>query len=313
MGKRLLSVNKITKKFNSKTVVDNLSFHVNEGEVLGILGPNGAGKSTSFNIITGLLKPDSGEVCFTDNDINQSIKKYKSSIGVVPQEISLYEGMTIIENLRFIGKLYGVRGKGLVEKVEALIKDVKLSDKKNSEVGKLSGGMKRRVNIAAALVHKPKLVIMDEPTVGIDPQSRSSVWDIIKELKKKGISVILTSHYVDEIERLSDRVLIVDSGKVIAEGSSEELVERYCKTKSYKIEYYKVYSETVKDMEKVSGVQSVNVEENALKIITNQDSNIIEEIVKISSRNNVEIKNIDIKKPSLEDVFFHFTGKELRE
>lgn len=313
MGKQLLSVECLTKSFGSKTVLDNLSFYVNEGEILGILGPNGAGKSTAFNIIAGLLEADSGKVFFSDNDINKDKKKYKSSIGVVPQEISLYEGMTILENLRFLGKLYAVRGKKLKERVEELIDDVKLTDRKHSEIGKLSGGMKRRINIAAAIVHNPKLVIMDEPTVGIDPQSRGLVWDIINELKEKGMSIIITSHYVEEIERLSDRVLIVNSGKVIADGTVNDLIDKYCKSRIYVIEFYTMSNQVVNEMETVLGVESIEVNENTVKIITSKDLNIIEKLIKITSENKADIKNIDIKKPGLEDVFFYFTGKGLKE
>jgi len=308
---KLLNVECLTKSFGTKTVLDKLSFYVNEGEILGILGPNGAGKSTSFNIITGLLKPDSGKVCF-DNEVIKDKKKYKTCIGVVPQDICLYEGMTIYENLSFLGKLYGIRGKKLKDKVESLIDDVKLTERKNSEVGKLSGGMKRRVNIAAALVHDPRLVIMDEPTVGIDPQSRGVVWDIIKELQEKKMSIILTSHYVDEIERLSDRVLIIDSGKVIADGTVNSLIDKYCESRIYIIEFYNMNNNIVKEIEAISGVHSINITDNTIKIITNRDLNIIE-IIKITTNHKAEIKNIDFRKPGLEEVFFHFTGRGLRE
>ena len=313
MSEKLLSVKNLTKVFSNKTVVNDLSFHINEKEILGILGPNGAGKSTTFNIISGLLKPDKGEICLTDNDMNVSKKQYKSNIGVVPQEISLYESMTIQENLLFLGKLYGVRGKKLKERVESLIEDVQLTEKKHTEVGKLSGGMKRRVNIAAALVHLPKLVIMDEPTVGIDPQSRSVVWDIIRSLSEKGISVIITSHYVDEIERLSDRVLIIDLGKVIAEGTVESLVSSHCNSKIYSVDFYDISDALVKEIEMIQGVNSIDINDNVLKIITTKDLNIIENIIKAANKHNLDIKNIDFKKPGLEDVFFHLTGKGLRE
>ncbi len=313
MSEKLLSVKNLTKVFSNKTVVNDLSFHINEKEILGILGPNGAGKSTTFNIISGLLKPDKGEICLTDNDMNVSKKQYKSNMGVVPQEISLYESMTIQENLLFLGKLYGVRGKKLKERVESLIEDVQLTEKKHTEVGKLSGGMKRRVNIAAALVHLPKLVIMDEPTVGIDPQSRSVVWDIIRSLREKGISVIITSHYVDEIERLSDRVLIIDLGKVIAEGTVESLVQSHCNSKIYTVEFYDMSDALLKEIEMIQDVNSIDIKDNVLKIITTKDLNIIENIIKAANKHKLDIKNIDFKKPGLEDVFFHFTGKGLRE
>ncbi|WP_160680571.1 ABC transporter ATP-binding protein [Clostridium sp. C8-1-8] len=312
MSESLIQVENVNKTFGEKKILDNLTFHVNKGEVLGILGPNGAGKSTTFNVITGLLKADSGTVKFEDNVVLGS-KAYKTRLGVVPQDISLYEDMTVEENLRLIGKLYGIRGNKLNAVVEKLVKDVHLSEKKKTEIKKLSGGMKRRVNIAAAILHDPALIIMDEPTVGIDPQSRSGIWDIINSLREQGKSIILTSHYVDEVERLSDRVLIIDTGKVIAEGSVNSLIKSYCNSKIYTIEFYSLDESFINEVKNIPSVESVDVQENKVKIISNNEKNILEDLVKISMSLNLDIKNIDFKKPSLEDVFFYFTGRGLRE
>lgn len=305
---KLLVVQDIVKSFSGKNVLDCLSFEVNNGEVLGVLGPNGAGKSTTFNIITGLIEADSGSVEF-ENNTNPSSKRYKRSLGVVPQDISLYSNMTVEENLRFIGKLYGVKGKNLEEKVHEILGEVNLDNKRKEAVKDLSGGMKRRVNIAAALLHNPELVIMDEPTVGVDPQSRSDIWDIIRGLKKKGKSIILTSHYVDEIERLSDRVIVINSGKVIAEGTVEELIEKFCKNYVYIVEFYSFQENFTKELNKQMMVKSIDIDGNKAKINVDSDKNILESIIRIASKLNLEIKNIDVKKPNLEDVFFCFTGK----
>lgn len=304
----LLVVQDIVKSFSGKNVLDCLSFEVNNGEVLGVLGPNGAGKSTTFNIITGLIQADSGSVEFKNNT-NPSSKRYKRSLGVVPQDISLYSNMTVEENLRFIGKLYGVKGKKLEEKVHEILGEMNLNNKRKEAVKNLSGGMKRRVNIAAALLHNPELVIMDEPTVGVDPQSRSDIWDIIRGLKKKGKSIILTSHYVDEIERLSDRVIVINSGKVIAEGTVDELIEKFCRNYVYIVEFYSFQENFTEELNRQMMVKSIDIDGNKAKINVDSDKNILESIIRIASKLNLEIKNIDVKKPNLEDVFFNFTGK----
>lgn len=305
---KLLVVQDIVKSFSGKNVLDCLSFEVNNGEVLGVLGPNGAGKSTTFNIITGLIQADSGSVEFKNNT-NPSSKRYKRSLGVVPQDISLYSNMTVEENLRFIGKLYGVKGKKLEEKVHEILGEMNLNNKRKEAVKNLSGGMKRRVNIAAALLHNPELVIMDEPTVGVDPQSRSDIWDIIRGLKKKGKSIILTSHYVDEIERLSDRVIVINSGKVIAEGTVDELIEKFCRNYVYIVEFYSFQENFTEELNRQMMVKSIDIDGNKAKINVDSDKNILESIIRIASKLNLEIKNIDVKKPNLEDVFFNFTGK----
>lgn len=304
----LLSVQNVIKSFSENKVLNCLSFKVNKGEILGVLGPNGAGKSTVFNILSGLTSADSGNVDFAGG-IMPGSKEYKKSIGIVPQDISLYNNMTVEENLKFIGKLYGIRGKKLSLKVDEIIDEVNLGMKKKDYIKNLSGGMKRRVNIAASLLHEPKLVIMDEPTVGVDPQSRVDIWKIIKNLKERGQSIIFTSHYVDEVERLSDRVIIIKKGIVVAEGTVKQLVSKYCKNYVYILQFYSFDNNFCKELRRKINVVDIEIEGDKVKIYMDYSTNVLEYIVRTAALLNLTIKNIDIKKPNLEDVFFYFNGK----
>ncbi len=304
----LLSVQNLVKSFSENKVLNCLSFKVDKGEILGVLGPNGAGKSTMFNILSSLTSADSGNVDFSGGII-PGTKEYKKSIGIVPQDISLYNNMTVEENLKFIGKLYGIRGKKLSLKVDEIIDEVNLGVKKKDYIKNLSGGMKRRVNIAASLLHEPKLVIMDEPTVGVDPQSRVDIWKIIRNLKEKGQSVIFTSHYVDEVERLSDRVIIIKKGIVVAEGTAKQLVSKYCKNYVYILQFYSFDDNFCKELTRKINIVDIDVEGDKVKIYMDYSSNILEYIVQTAASLNLAIKNIDIKKPNLEDVFFYFNMK----
>ena len=305
----LLSVKNVIKSFSGNKVLNGLSFKVDKGEILGVLGANGAGKSTTFNILSGLISADSGIVSLGDNMTTPATKEYKQSIGIVPQDISLYNNMTVEENLKFIGKLYGIRGKKLSLITDEILDEVNLSEKKKDYIKNLSGGMKRRVNIASALLHEPKLVIMDEPTVGVDPQSRAELLKIIKQLKQKGRSVIYTSHYVDEIERLSDRVIIIKDGKVSAEGTVNQLVGKYCRNYVYILQFYSFNDSFCKELKRKINVVDMDTEEYTVKIYTDSKTNILEYIVQTAVELDLTIKNIDIKKPNLEDVFFYFNEK----
>lgn len=307
----LLEIIGLRQQFNHQVILDNLCFQVHSGEILGLLGPNGAGKSTTFNMITGLLRPDSGDIRFMGRNMN-AVPDYKYRIGVVPQDICLYDHFTVTENLRFIGRLYGIKGEHLKKTVNDLIEAVQLTGKRDTEISKLSGGMKRRINIAAALVHNPLLILMDEPTVGIDPQSRNLIWELIKDLKSKGKSIILTSHYVDEIEALSDRVIIIDRGSVIAEGTPELLIQQYGQSKRYTIDFYHMKPGLLEAIRQ-KGYKDVTVTDSRMEIVTATDESIAEDVFKTAMAYQAEIKTLDIQKPGLSDVFFYFTGRGLRE
>lgn len=220
----ILEVKEITKKYDDMVAVNGISFSVKKGEIFGLVGPNGAGKSTTINMITGLLVPDSGKITFEEG---KSFKKWRENIGLVPQDLAIYPDLSAEENVTFFAGLYGFKGAKLKEKVAEALNVVGLSDQGKKHADKFSGGMKRRLNIACAIAHNPKLIIMDEPTVGIDPQSRNYILEGIKSLRDAGTTVIYTSHYMEEVDELCDRILIVDHGNIVEGGAVNEIKERY--------------------------------------------------------------------------------------
>ena len=221
----MLKIENLCKSFGSIKAVDDISFEVKRGEVFGLLGPNGAGKSTTISIISTLLPPTSGEILFEDNSIFKNPKNIRQKLGVVPQDIALYPTLTGYENLKFWGNIYGLKGTELKKRISEVADIIGLNGRLKDRVEKYSGGMKRRLNIGSALLHKPELLIMDEPTVGIDPQSRSHILDTVLGLNAQGITIIYTSHYMEEVENICSRICIMDEGKIIASGTQQELVE----------------------------------------------------------------------------------------
>ncbi len=225
--KNILTVKSLKKSFKSKEVVKGISFNIEEGEIVGFLGPNGAGKSTTINMISTLLDMDEGQVFFQGVDIRDNEDNFKKSLGLVPQDVALFSDLSAYENIKFFGSLYGLKGIELMKKTNAALESVGLLDRKNDYPDSFSGGMKRRLNIACSIVHCPKLLIMDEPTVGIDPQSRNNILEVTKLLKEQGTTVIYTSHYMEEVEAICSRLIIMDEGEVIVEGNKEEIKKRY--------------------------------------------------------------------------------------
>ena len=223
---KILEVKNIIKKYEDLVAVNGISFYVEKGEIFGLVGPNGAGKSTTMNMISGLLVPEEGRISF-ENGMN--LKKWHENIGLVPQDLAIYPDLSAEENVTFFAALYGLKGSKLKQHVEEALKTVGLLEQGKKRSDKFSGGMKRRLNIACAIAHHPKLIIMDEPTVGIDPQSRNYILEGIKKLKKAGTTVIYTSHYMEEVEEICDRILIVDHGNIVEGGSIKEIKERYKK------------------------------------------------------------------------------------
>ena len=215
----IVKLDQVTKKFGDVTAVDKVSLEIEEGEIFGLLGPNGAGKSTAINMITGLLTPDGGSISIFDKDVRKDRMVTKSYVGIVPQDVAIYEDLTSLENVKFFAGLYGLRGKELEAAALEALEFTGLSEKKNQFPKSFSGGMKRRLNIACAIAHKPKLIIMDEPTVGIDPQSRNHILQSVKKLNETGSTIIYTSHYMEEVEEICTRIAIMDHGKVIALGT----------------------------------------------------------------------------------------------
>lgn len=224
MNDTILKLNGLSKKFDNKAVVDHVSLEIKKGEVFGLLGPNGAGKSTTMNMICSLIKPTSGSIEIFGLDAKKNMSDIKSRIGYIPQELAIHGNLKAWENVELFTSLYGIKGKNLKNAVDESLEFVGLSEKRNGFAKNFSGGMKRRLNISCALGHKPELLIFDEPTVGIDPQSRNFILEKIKDANKKGTTVIYTSHYMEEIETLCTRIAIMDNGKIIAVGTKEELV-----------------------------------------------------------------------------------------
>ena len=223
----ILSIQNVTKKYGKKVIIENENFSVYKGDILGFIGPNGAGKSTSINIISTLVSPDNGSILFHGQDISSNRLNYKKSLGIVPQDLAIYEDLNAYDNVAFFCSLYGIRGIELKEKVKKALEFVGLWDRRKDLPSKFSGGMKRRLNIACAITHEPELLIMDEPTVGIDPQSRNKILEAVKELNRTGTTVIYTSHYMEEIEALCNRIVLLDKGNVIEDLSKNDYKAKY--------------------------------------------------------------------------------------
>ncbi len=310
----LLEVKKLSKTYkNGRKALDNLNFHVTKGEILGFLGPNGAGKSTTINILSTLLQSDEGEIIFF-NDENLSIKDVKKQLGIVPQELAIYEDITAAQNVKFFASLYGVKKSEINEKVENALKKVGLEDRKDDKPSTFSGGMKRRLNIACAIAHNPKLIIFDEPTVGIDPQSRNHILDSIKQLRDEGATIIYTTHYMEEVQQICDRVIIMDGGAVLLDGSLDDILEYYSNS-NYQVRVDKQVSPAVLDeIRELTNVESLK-QKDEFEIIFSMcgESMTINSVLEVLIKFNLNITSITMVKRNLEDVFLLLTGKNLRD
>lgn len=309
----IIEVKNVTKRFDDKLVTDNISLNIEEGEIFGLLGPNGAGKSTLINIIVGLIEKDKGSISICGMDISKEPLKTKRLIGLVPQEIALFEGLNARDNLEYFGGLYGLRGKELKERINEALSIVALDKEDKKQVKKYSGGMKRRLNIAAALMHHPKVIIMDEPTVGVDPQSRNYIFEMIKRInKERKTTIIYTSHYMEEIEELCSRVFILDSGKEVALGTKEELKRMVRGDKIIDIQADGAVEEAALAIKKLRDVKNVDASKGYMKIAAKETIEL-EDILKTVSKEKIKIKNISVEETSLEEVFLTLTGKKLRD
>ncbi|MFL0196804.1 ABC transporter ATP-binding protein [Clostridium sp. WILCCON 0269] len=310
---KALEIKNLTKKYGDFIAVDNISLSVEKGEIFGFLGPNGAGKSTTINLISGLLRSREGTIRILDKDIKRNSRFTKMNLGIVPQELAIYEELTAYENVKFFAGLYGMRGTELKEKSEEALKFVGLIDKKKEYSRNFSGGMKRRLNIACAIAHKPKLIIMDEPTVGIDPQSRKYILNSVKELNKMGCTIIYTSHYMEEVEEICSRVAIIDHGKIIADGTKDELKSIVTNTNEYLFKVKSADELNEDDVKKINGVISVEIRDNLVKVNSSVEINNLNKIIQYFISNSIEIRNLEEKTPNLETVFLMLTGRKLRD
>ena len=311
----ILQANNLVRKFGDVTAVNDVSFEIHEGEIFSLLGPNGAGKTTTISMLSTLLAPTSGDAQingFSIKNDNMQVRKY---IGIVPQEIALYDDLTALENLKYWGKLYDLGGRELDQRVGEVLEQIGLTDRAKDRLKTYSGGMKRRVNIAAGLLHKPKLLFMDEPTVGIDPQSRRMILDKVKELNEQGMAILYTTHYMEEAQELSNRVGIIDHGKLIAVGTQEELTKQVGENDSIHI-----LTDPMDDLPSIAaklqgfdGITRVIVEESGLNLITSDAERNLAPIINQASQAGARIRSIEIIEPNLETVFLHLTGRALRD
>ena len=308
----MIKVNNVSKSFGEVKALRKIDFTIEEGEIFGLLGPNGAGKSTTINIINTLLQPDRGEVKVGGMDIASHKNQCKQLIGVVPQEIALYGKLSAYENLMFWGSLYEIPQPELRKRAEEVLKRVGLSERKNDSIDSFSGGMKRRINIASSILHKPKILLMDEPTVGVDPQSRNHVFEVIEQLNKEGMTIIYTTHYMEEAERLCDTIAIIDEGKIIAKGSLEQLRNS---SGSKDVLHIKLDAQQL-DLSalKVSHKNlSLNPETGVLSIECNELGTEISDLITQIRQAGVSIQSIDTQQVTLESIFLKLTGKRLRD
>lgn len=310
----MITCEKVNKRYGEHHVVKDLNLTIEKGEVFGLLGPNGAGKTTSISMMTSQSLPSDGNIIVNDLNAQQKQKQVKKIVGIVPQDIALYPMLSAIDNLKFFGELYGIKGKPLKEKVSELLELVGLTDRAKEPIKNYSGGMKRRINIAAALIHNPLVVFMDEPTVGIDPQSRNQIFDLIRLLKSQGITVVYTTHYMEEATVLCDRVAIVDGGKIIALGTVEELVAQvYGGVIELSCENNEEAIGLSKNLSEISFVKNVRLSEKKLELVVEDINQNVAVLLEKLNREESTARVTNIMHPSLETLFLYKTGKKLRD
>ena len=303
----------LKKSFGDFQAVRGISFEVAQGEIFSLLGPNGAGKTTTISMLSCLLRPDSGDARVMGHSIRSDGMGVKSVLGVVPQEIALYEDLTARENLTFWGKMYGLRGSVLKSRVNEVLDVVGLRDRANDRVGKYSGGMKRRVNIGVALLHKPKVIYMDEPTVGIDPQSRRNILDSVVALKNQGMTVLYTTHYMEESQELSDHIAIMDHGKLIACGTNDELVKLVGQQTRIDLTLNVDPIKISEAWRTIEGVKQVTLKEQQITVLVDDSNRVLPRLFEVATHYFARITSVDIREPNLEAVFLHLTGRALRD
>ncbi|ALA51768.1 ABC transporter ATP-binding protein [Shouchella clausii] len=309
----MLELEGVSKSFAAVEAVKNVHLHVRQGEAVGLLGPNGAGKSTLIDMLTTLTKPTAGEIRFEGKPVANQLKPFRNRIGVVPQEIALFQELSAEENLLFFGKLYKLEKAALKQRVAELLDLMELTNRKKEPVRTFSGGMKRRLNLAVALIHKPEYLILDEPTVGIDPHSRRHLLDFIKDLQEhKGLTILYTSHYMEEVEFLCNRIYIVDRGSVIAEGTQSEIKRIISPQSTYELTVAVKTAELKEQLASHEHVQALKETDEGYRIVSAKN-NLFPTLLHMVEDSGTTVKGIHIKQPTLEDVFLHLTGRSLRD
>ncbi|MFC7394948.1 ATP-binding cassette domain-containing protein [Scopulibacillus cellulosilyticus] len=303
----MLDVSHLKKTYGKKQAIEDVTFSVKAGSCFGLLGPNGAGKSTTMKILTGIIKSDGGSAKLLGKDVSKNKNVVSKNIGYVPQEITLYDQLSAYDNLVFFGEMYGVRGNELKRRIDEVLADTGLTERAKDAIKTFSGGMKRRINIACALLHRPKLLILDEPTVGIDPQSRNRIFEMIRALNRAGITIIYSTHYMEEVEALCDEIAIIDNGNVMAQGPLGGLLERYGQKAIY------VEAGGVIEIPDLPHVVKMRKEGSGWVVETNQVQAVMQNLIKLAAEQHWDVKQLEIVRPSLESVFLSVTGTALRD
>ncbi|MCY7781237.1 MULTISPECIES: linearmycin resistance ATP-binding protein LnrL [unclassified Bacillus (in: firmicutes)] len=311
----MLQAENIKKAYGKKTIVKGISFSLQKGESFGLLGPNGAGKSTTISMISGLVPHDSGRITVGGYVIGKETAKAKQKIGVVPQEIALYPTLTAIENLMFWGKMYGLSHGEAKKRSAEVLEYVGLTERAKDKIETFSGGMKRRINIGAALMHKPELLIMDEPTVGIDPQSRNHILETVKQLNETGMTVIYTSHYMEEVEYLCDRIGIIDRGEMIAIGTKTDLCSRLGGDTIIQLTVSGMDEAFLFAIRSLAHVNNVTVQESELKIDISaaRHEKVVTSLLAEAAAHHINLLSLQVQEPNLERLFLNLTGRTLRD
>ena len=309
----LMEVTALKKSYGEREVIHGIDFTVGKGEILCFLGPNGAGKSTTINIVTGALRCDSGTIRYGGESIYEDLYGYKAHLGIVPQDLALYEDLSALTNVRFFASLYGLKGEALAEGVRFALDFTGLADRARDRVQTFSGGMKRRLNIACALAHRPQLLIMDEPTVGIDPQSRNHILEGVKRLREGGMTIVYTTHYMEEVEEISSRIIIMDEGNIIAEGTKEALKANTESERHTRIEAEFEGAPETTQLAQVPGVRNVTWQDSIIDIVSESGTENLDGIITVLIQTGVRIHGISSREASLETVFLQMTGRSLRD
>ena len=309
----VIEVQGLSKSYGKKEVIKGINFQVNKQEILCFLGPNGAGKSTTINLLIGALKADSGTINHNNQSIHNDLNTYKSLLGIVPQDLAIYEELSAEKNINFFASLYGLKGQELKQACQFALEFCGLKEHAKDKVKTFSGGMKRRLNIACAIAHKPELLIMDEPTVGIDPQSRNHILEGVKQLKDQGMTILYTTHYMEEAEEIADRVIIMDLGTIITTGSVDSLKAEINNERRYQISITENPEFDCKQLYGIKGVKEINYINNTFTIYTDKKTENLDKIITLLINHKIAIKDINCQAANLETVFLKLTGKSLRD
>ncbi len=306
----MIELKEVSKSYDHINALNKVSFSVKSGEFFGFLGPNGAGKSTTLNILSTLLKADEGEIIIDGVNIKEDSTQIKRKIGFVPQEISLYEELSALDNLTFWGGLYGISGKDLSDRIDDALNMAGLWDRRKDAIKNYSGGMKRRINIIASILHDPKILLLDEPTVGIDPQSRNRIFELIEGLNQSGFTIVYTTHYMEEVERLCDKIAILDNGQIVASGTLEELKQMGKKGELLRLSVSRLSEELQSEL---IHKYDLRIDGTELELKYHNLMHDISSLLAFLREKNVSVTNIKTMQPNLESIFLELTGKQLRD